>query len=86
VSLGGEFDTFRRGRDRVPLRLGYRARQLPFPVDGAPLDERAVAGGLSLDFAGGRTTLDLGLERGSRSAGDLRERFTSGFIGVIIRP
>ena len=86
VSVGTEFDTFRRGAARVPVRLGYRWRQLPFPVQGATITESAFSGGFAIDLAGGRTTLDLAVERGSRAVGAQRERFTSGFIGVILRP
>lgn len=85
-SIGGEFDTIRRAGGRVPLRLGYRWRELPFPVGGETITESAVAGGFALDFAGGRTTLDLGIERGSRSVPGMRESFLSGFVGVILRP
>ncbi len=90
VSAGTEFDTFRRGAARVPVRFGYRWRQLPFPVEGATITESAFSGGFALDLAGGRTTLDLAVERGSRVVGGgegaQRERFMSGFIGVILRP
>jgi long-subunit fatty acid transport protein len=86
VSVGTEFEAFRFGASRLPLRLGYRYRQLPFPVAGAALTETAVSGGLALDLAGGRTTVDLAFERGSRTAGVQRERFSSGFIGVTLRP
>lgn len=85
-SVGGEFDTFRRGGGRVPLRLGYRWRDLPFTVGGETITERALAGGFALDLAGGRTTIDLGVERGSRSVGAMRESFLSGYFGVILRP
>ena len=86
VSVGGEFDTFRRGQGRVPLRLGWRTRELPFAIVGHLVRETAVSGGTSLDFAGAHTTLDLGLEHGTRSAGALKETFTNGYLGLIVRP
>jgi hypothetical protein len=86
VAVGAELDRARlRSRD-VPLRVGYRWRQLPFPVDGAALDEHALSAGVGLDFAGGRATIDLGAETGSRAAGATTERFTAGFVGVVVRP
>jgi hypothetical protein len=80
------------GRNLVPFRVGYRWRQLPFPIPTAsgappsPLDEHAVTGGLGFDTAGGRATVDLGLESGSRTAGTLIERFTTLYVGLAIRP
>jgi hypothetical protein len=86
LGVGGEFDTFRRGAGRVPLRIGYRWRRLPFPVQGEQIAERAISGGFGLDFAQARTTIDLGVERGSRSVGAQRETFSSLFVGVTVRP
>lgn len=86
LGIGTEFDTFRGGSSRIPLRLGYRWRQLPFPVAGRLLSETAFSGGFALDLAAGRTTIDVAVERGSRSAGPQQETFTSGFLGVILRP
>ncbi len=71
---------------RLPLRLGYRWRQLPLQIGGGWLSERAVSGGIGLRFAGGRTTADLAVESGTRSVGALRERFQTVFVGVTVRP
>ena len=86
VAIGSEIDAFDFLGQRVPLRIGYRWRQLPFPVAGAALSEHAVSGGLGLTLAGGRATLDAGVDIGSRTAGTVTERFTTGFVGVIVRP
>jgi len=86
VSVGSEIDLFDFLGQRVPVRIGYRWRQLPFPVAGSGLSEHAFSGGLGLTLAGGRATLDVGVDVGSRTAGIATERFTSGFVGVIVRP
>ena len=86
VGVGVEAAVLRLGRGLLPLRVGYRWRQLPFPIGGTPLNEHAVGGGLGFDTAGGRATVDVGLEGGSRTAGDLSETFTTLFLGLTIRP
>lgn len=86
AAVGAEYDALRLLDRSVPVRAGYRWRQLPFAADGAMLSEHAFAGGLGLDFAGGRATLDVGVEVGTRAAGAARERFTAGFVGVLVRP
>jgi hypothetical protein len=86
VAVGSEIDAFDFRGQRVPLRVGYRWRQLPFPVAGAALSEHAFSGGLGLTLAGGRATVDAGVDIGSRSAGSSTEKFTTGFVGVIVRP
>jgi len=85
-SVGGELAAFRRGSGRTPLRFGYRSRQLPFLVGGALVGEHAFSLGTALVFASARTTLDLGVERGSRSVGSLAEHFTNGYVGLTIAP
>lgn len=71
---------------RMPLRLGYRQRQLPFLSSGRGIDESAVSGGVGLAFARDRTTLDFAYERGSRSTGAEKETFTTLFVGLTVRP
>lgn len=87
-SVGAGLDVARLdlGAVRLPLRVGYRWRQLPFPVGGDDLDEHAVTGGFGFTLAGGRTAVDLGLERGARAAGAQRETFTTAYVGVTVRP
>lgn len=88
LSLGAglEFESFKSGATRIPVRLGYRWRQLPFPVGGTDLSEQAITGGFGLNLTGGRTTLDLGLERGNRSSGTEKESFITAFVGLTVRP
>jgi hypothetical protein len=90
VALGAELTVLRWRGDVLPLRVGYRWRQLPFPLPSAtgttPLGEHAVSAGLGIGLAGGRATLDAGFETGSRTAGTASERFTTGFVGLTVRP
>jgi hypothetical protein len=86
VAGGLEAEGVRLGRATLPLRLGYRWRQLPFGVAGEELAERALSGGFGFDLAGGRTTMDLALERGSRNAGGRTESFTTLYLGFTVRP
>jgi len=94
VGFGVEATTLRLGRGLVPLRVGYRWRQLPFPIPSllggasppSPLSEHAVTAGLGFDTAGGRATVDVAVEGGSRTAGTLSERFTTAYVGLTIRP
>lgn len=86
VGAGLDVERLDLGVVRLPLRLGYRWRQLPFPIDGFPLGEHAIAGGFGFTMAGGRTSVDVGVERGARTAGAQRETFTAGWLGVTVRP
>ncbi|HXY68790.1 MAG TPA: hypothetical protein VEH62_05040 [Gemmatimonadales bacterium] len=72
----------------LALRLGYRWRQLPFAVDSGPswLTEHAVAGGIGFEAAGGRATVDVTVEAGSRAARSLSESFVTAYVGLTIRP
>ncbi len=83
---GAEVLSTRLLKVRTPLRVGYRWRQLPFTNLGAELDERAYSGGVGFNFAGERTTVDISVERGRRSAGGSDESFTSVFVGLTVRP
>ncbi|HWK89300.1 MAG TPA: hypothetical protein VNP72_04870 [Longimicrobium sp.] len=77
LSVGGgvELEGFSLLGRRAPLRLGGRMTQLPFrdQADGSDFaDERALTGGLGLQFSGGQAALDLAGEigrRGGSSAG-----------------
>ena len=63
----------------TPLRLGYRRSALPFSAEGGSARETVFTGGLGLNLVEGEdlslARLDLGLERGTREAGSLSERF-----------
>ena len=71
---------------RMPLRLGYRYRQLPFLSLGQGINESAASCGIGLSFARDRTTLDLAYEHGSRTTGAEKETFTTLFVGLTVRP
>ena len=86
VGAGAEVETVRLGSSRVPVRIGYRWRQLPFPVGGVTVGEHAFTAGLGLSLVGGRTLLDVGYERGTRAAGALSEQVTTGYLGITVRP
>ena len=62
-----------------PLRLGWRRTELPFRRDDADPVESALVGGFGLQLAGAGdiplAQIDLGVERGTRSAGSLQEDF-----------
>jgi len=86
LSAGAEVQRLNLGPVRTPLRLGYRWRQLPFPSVGEAIAEHAFGAGVGLSFAGDRATMDLALERGSRTAGSATENFTTVFLGLTVRP
>jgi hypothetical protein len=92
AALGVEAALLRLGRQAVPLRAGYRWRQLPFPIPqpspaGARgLIEQALTGGFGFSAAGGHANVDVAIEVGSRSAGVLSEHFTTALVGVSILP
>lgn len=72
VGGGVEIGGVEVGPVRVPLRLGARARELPFSPPGeGQATERALTVGMGAIGAGGRAVVDAGLEFGTR--GDLQE-------------
>ncbi len=73
-------------RLRTPLRAGYRYRQLPFLSLGENVDEQAWSVGFGFAFAQERANLDFAVDKGTRVAGTTEERFTTGFVGLTIRP
>ena len=85
-AVGAEVQSVSLASLHTPLRLGYRTRTLPFTTTGFTITEHAVAGGFGLNLAQDRTTIDVGLEGGSRSAGPERETFKSIFVGLTVRP
>ena len=88
VGLGVEASFLRFAGKPLALRGGYRWRQLPFAADsaGTALAEHAVTGGFGLETAGGRATVDVGLDVGTRTARTLSESFTTVYVGLTIRP
>lgn len=71
------------------LRVGYRQNDLPFRRTGDPVvSESALLGGLGLDLLTQQNQVlaraDLSVERGSRTAGSLEERFWRMAISIQI--
>jgi len=63
----------------APIRLGYRHSDLPFSIGSSEASERIYSGGVGLVLTQTAevllATMDLGVERGRRSAGSLTENF-----------
>ena len=63
----------------LPIRLGIRSQQLPFHFRGAPASETALSAGVGLHLVNVQelpaARVELGVERGDRSAGDFSESF-----------
>jgi len=94
-SVGGDIAGPRFGPRVLMLRVGARWRDLPFAVvgpDGLPgptVRETSIAGGIGTLLANGRTALDLGVIRASRTAdlaADVSERSWFLSIGLTVRP
>ena len=75
------------GRE-LALRGGVRRRTLPFRAGGELVRETAFTFGTGAPFAGGRASVDIFLERASRSAGDVdaKERSWTFGLGLTVRP
>jgi hypothetical protein len=86
LSVGADVQRVKLIKFSVPVRLGYRWRQLPFTSLGAPISEWAVSGGIGFSLARDRTSIDVAVESGSRSAGPATERFKSLFFALTVRP
>ena len=67
--------------------VGYRQRDLPFLAAGSVVRERFISGGTSIPIAGPRATLDLTLQRATRSAPiAASERAWLVSVGLTVRP
>jgi hypothetical protein len=86
IGIGTEVTSVTLLGIHTPLRLGYRMRTLPFTTQGQSITENALAGGFGLSLAHDRTTLDVGVESGTRKAGAAKETFQSVFVGITVRP
>ena len=85
---GADLQGPRLGQDRTALRVGYRARTLPFGVNGTRIDERGIAGGIGLPVARGRASVDFTVERLARSGSglDATENAWHYSFGLAVRP
>ena len=87
VSFGAEVAGPRVSDVPSMARLGWRSRGLPFTYAGSGVTETAVTGGVGIPIIGGRTMVDIGVARVSRSgAGAVREKAWLVSVGVGIRP
>lgn len=57
------------GRTSV-VRLGVRHRTLPFSTTGSSVSELSIGGGMGIDLARNRASIDVGLLHAGRSSGD----------------
>ncbi len=90
LGLGVDVSGPRVGGAASVVRMGFRARTLPFGVDGEQVKERAFSGGVSVPVSRGRGQIDLTLQRAARSAGGsaggVNERGWFLALGLGIRP
>jgi opacity protein-like surface antigen len=70
----------------VPIRVGARRQDLPFTFQGNPVSEQTISGGVGMhlveanNFPAAR--FEVGVERGSRSAGPREESFLRATVTV----
>lgn len=88
LSLGGEYARDPRRPSKLPIRLGVRYADLPFPiVTGQKPKEFSISAGSGLRFAQDRAGIDLALEHAWRSEGSAyKERAFMLTFGLSIRP
>ena len=86
-SAGLETGGPRIGAVPMAVRLGYRARQLPFGVGAQQVSEKEFTGGVGIPLASGRTALDLSVAHALRSANvGLSETGWIFSLGIAIKP
>ena len=88
MGLGAELEGPRWFQESVPVRAGFRYRKLPFGAGDEQVREIALGGGLGIPVARGRGTLDLAVQRASRSASgvDAKETAWTLSVGLTVRP
>lgn len=88
LSAGGEFLRNVRRPSRLPIRLGVRYAELPFPVAvGARPKEFSISAGSGTRFAQERGGVDFTLEQAWRSENSThKERAFTLILGLSIRP
>ncbi len=88
VGLGAELEGPSWFEQAVPVRAGFRYRMLPFGAGDEQVREVAIGGGLGIPVARGRGTLDLAIQRASRSASDIeaKESAWTLSLGLTVRP
>lgn len=83
---GGEIAGPKMAGAALLLRLGVRARELPFSLDQTKVREQSITFGLGLPVANGRGSADLSLARARRTAGGIGETGWIVSFGFGIRP
>jgi len=68
ASAGLETAGPRIGVNQMSVRLGYRARQLPFGVGAQPVHETELSGGVGIPLSAGHAALDVTIAHALRSA------------------
>jgi hypothetical protein len=72
---------------QIAVRLGYRARQLPFGVGALQVRETEITGGVGIPLSSGHAALDLGIAHALRSANvGLSETGWIFSVGISIKP
>ena len=71
----------------LPLRVGYRHRTLPFTVGDTRIIENSFSFGAGVPISGGRSRIDLGVERANRgSTSGISEKAWILSAGFMVRP
>jgi hypothetical protein len=72
----------------ITVRVGVRARTLPFGLNGEKVTERTFAGGFGVPLTRERASLDVALQRAARStaSSDIKERGYILSIGLRVSP
>ncbi len=88
LNAGGEITRNLRRPTKLPLRLGVRYAELPFPVlAGAKPKEWTISAGTGTRFAQERGGVDLTLEQAFRTENDgYKEKAFTLLLGLSIRP
>ncbi|MBI2074003.1 MAG: hypothetical protein HYT81_13390 [Gemmatimonadetes bacterium] len=86
IGSGIELSRPRARGATLPIRVGYRYRQLPFSNVATQATESVFTGGTGAVLAGGRASLDASVERFHRSGGGADERGWYFSLGVILIP
>ena len=85
--VGADFTTARTRRTtNWVYSAGYRTRDLPFAAAGKAVQEKLVTGGMGAPLSGGRATIDLAVQRATRSGGSASERAWMFSVGLTVRP
>ena len=88
IATGLETSGPRMGVVPMAVRLGYRARQLPFGVGPRQVSEREFNAGVGIPVSSGRAALDLSVAHAQRSAASVGLSETGWIIsiGIAIKP